>query len=148
MRAVVQRVSAASVSVDGKLVSSIGKGLLVFLGVSCSDTAAEAEAISRKISGLRIFSDSSGKMNLSAGDVDGSVLLISNFTLYGNVRHGFRPEFLQSAPADSAEPLYEKVLSLISRQLPVKAGVFGADMKVCADNDGPVTIIIDTDSLK
>ena len=148
MRAVVQRVNAAGVSVDGRLVSSIGQGLLVFLGISKEDTEAEAKRISAKIAGLRIFCDDNDKMNLSLKDVGGSILLISNFTLYGNVRHGFRPEFLRSAGAAAAEPLYEYVHRLLSEQVPTKCGVFGGDMKVCADNNGPVTIIIDTDDLK
>lgn len=148
MRAVIQRVNAASVSVDGALVSSIGKGFLVFLGISREDTEAEARRISAKIAGLRLFSDADGKMNLSLKQVGGSLLLISNFTLYGSARHGFRPEFLRSAGAAQAEPLYEYVHKLLSESVPVKCGVFGGDMKVCADNDGPVTLIIDTDDLK
>lgn len=147
MRAVVQRVNAASVSVDRRLVSSIGCGLLVFLGVSRTDTEAEAKKISAKIAGLRIFCDENDRMNLSLKDVGGSILLISNFTLYGNARHGFRPEFLRSAPAADAEPLYEYVHKLLGESVPVKCGVFGGDMKVCADNDGPVTVILDTDEL-
>ncbi len=148
MRAVVQRVNAASVAVDGRLVSSIGEGLLVFLGISKEDTEKEAERISAKIAGLRIFCDENDKMNLSLKDVGGSILLISNFTLYGNTRHGFRPEFMRSAGASAAEPLYNYVLTQLNKQIPTKGGVFGGDMKVCADNNGPVTIIIDTDDLK
>lgn len=148
MRAVVQRVNSASVSVDGKLVSSIGNGFLVFLGICREDTVAEAERIGAKIAGLRIFCDESDKMKLSLKDVGGSILLISNFTLYGNTRHGYRPEFLRSAASEAAKPLYDYVYSLLNAQVPTKCGVFGGDMKVCADNDGPVTIIIDTDDYK
>lgn len=148
MRAVVQRVNAAGVSVDGRLISSIGQGLLVFLGISKDDTEAEAKRISAKIAGLRIFRDENDKMNLSLKDVGGSILLISNFTLYGNVKRGFRPEFMRSAGAATAEPLYEYVHKLLAEQVPTKCGVFGGDMQVCADNNGPVTIIIDTDDLK
>ena len=148
MRAVVQRVNAASVSVDGRLVSSIGKGLLVFLGINRDDTEAEAKKLVAKIAGLRIFCDDRGKMFYSVKDVGGQILLISNFTLYGSVRHGYRPEFLRSAGADGARPIYEYALDELGKTVPTKGGVFGGDMKVCADNDGPVTIIIDTDELK
>lgn len=148
MRAVVQRVNAASVSVDGRLVSSIGRGLLVFLGVNREDGEAEAKKLAAKISGLRIFCDDRGKMFYSVKDIGGKILLISNFTLYGSVRHGYRPEFLRSAGADTAKPIYDFMLGELDRSVPTVGGVFGGDMKVCADNDGPVTIIIDTDELK
>lgn len=148
MRAVVQRVSAASVSVEGKTVSSIGEGLLVFLGVSAEDTICEAEKLAAKVAGLRVFRDENDKMNLSLSDIDGEILLISNFTLYGDVSHGFRPSFMRSAGADKAKPLYEAVLKLLSEKRPTKGGVFGGDMKVCAMNNGPVTVIVDTDDLR
>ncbi len=148
MRAVVQRVNSASVSVDGRLVSSVGKGLLVLLGIKNEDTEAEAKKIAQKIAGLRIFCDDRDKMFFSVKDVEGQILLISNFTLYGSVRHGYRPEFIRSAGAAVARPLYEYVLKELGSYVPTKGGVFGGDMKVLADNDGPVTIIIDTDDLK
>lgn len=148
MRAVIQRVNAASVSVDGRLVSSVGKGLLVLLGVKKEDTQVEATKIAAKIAGLRIFCDDRGKMFYSVKDIQGQILLISNFTLYGSVSHGYRPEFIRSAGADAARSLYEFVLTELNSSVPTKGGVFGADMKVLADNDGPVTIIIDTDDLK
>ncbi len=148
MRAVVQRVNAASVSVDGRLVSSVGHGLLVLLGIKNDDTEAEAKKLASKIAGLRIFCDDRDKMFFSVKDVGGQILLISNFTLYGNVRHGYRPEFIRSAGSSVAQPLYDFMLEELGKLVPTKGGVFGGDMKVCADNDGPVTIIIDTDELK
>ena len=148
MRAVVQRVNAASVSVDGRLVSSVGKGLLVLLGINREDTEAEAKKLASKIAGLRIFCDDRDKMFFSVKDVGGQILLISNFTLYGSVRHGYRPEFIRSAGAAVAKPLYDFMFDELNEYVPTKGGVFGGDMKVCADNDGPVTIIIDTDELK
>lgn len=148
MRAVIQRVNAASVAVDGKLVSSVGKGLLVLLGISREDTEAEVKKLAAKIAGLRIFCDDRGKMFYSVKDIGGQILLISNFTLYGNARHGYRPEFIRSAGAAAAKPLYDMMLEELGKSVPTKGGVFGGDMKVCADNDGPVTIIIDTDELK
>lgn len=148
MRAVVQRVNSASVAVDGKLVSSVGRGLVVFLGINREDTEEEAKKLAAKIAGLRIFCDDRDKMFFSVKDIGGSILLISNFTLYGSVRHGYRPEFLRSAGAAAAEPLYNFMLAQLNKTVPTKGGVFGGDMKVCADNDGPVTIIIDTDELK
>lgn len=147
MRAVVQRVFSASVSVDGELVSSIDKGILVFLGISKEDTKETAEKIARKISGIRFFTDDRDKMSLSVTDVGGKILLISNFTLYGSMRHGYRPDFMKSAGAAAAEPLYEYVLSLLNKTVECKGGVFGGDMRVFADNDGPVTVILDTDEL-
>ncbi|MBR6594558.1 MAG: D-tyrosyl-tRNA(Tyr) deacylase [Clostridia bacterium] len=147
MRAVVQRVFSASVSVDGNTVSSIDEGLLVFLGVGKEDNEATAAKIAKKIAGLRIFRDDNDKMSRSVKDVGGKILLISNFTLYGSVRHGFRPDFMKSATGAVAEPLYEYVISLLNETVECKGGVFGGDMRVKADNNGPVTIIIDTDEL-
>ncbi len=147
MKAVVQRVFSASVSVDGELVSEIGKGILVFLGVGEDDTKATADKAIAKISGLRIFCDERGKMFYSVKDIEGEILCISNFTLYGNPRHGFRPDFTKAAPYDTAKELYEYSLERFSESVPCKGGSFGADMRVWADNDGPVTILINTDEL-
>ncbi len=147
MKAVVQRVFGASVSVDGVLVSKIGKGLLVFLGVCKGDTTAQADKLMAKISGLRIFCDDRDKMFFSVKDIEGEILLISNFTLYGNARHGFRPDFTKAAAYEDAKALYEYSLNILNETVPCKGGVFGGDMRVQADNDGPVTIIIDTDEI-
>ena len=146
MLAVFQRVSSASVEVDGKPVGAIEQGALLFLGVETGDTPAEGERLARKVSELRVFEDEKGKMNLSVRDVGGGVLLISNFTLCGNCRHGRRPEFTSAARPEQAEPLYSAFAENL-RNLgvtTVQTGVFGADMKVKADNDGPVTLILDT----
>lgn len=147
MRAVVQRVNFASVSVNGEVISQIDKGLLVFLGINKEDTKEVAEKLARKVAGIRIFSDANDKMSLSVSDVGGKILLVSNFTLYGNVKHGYRPEFLRSAGAAVAEPLYEYVMSLINNTVECKGGAFGEDMLVVANNDGPVTVIVDTDEM-
>ncbi len=147
MKAVVQRVFSASVSVDGEPVSEIGRGLLVFLGVCKGDTAAEADKLMSKIGGLRIFCDDRDKMFFSVKDIGGEILLISNFTLYGNARHGFRPDFTKAAGYEDAKALYEYSLGKLNAAVPCKGGVFGGDMRVKADNDGPVTVIIDTDEI-
>ncbi len=147
MRAVVQRVYSASVSVDGVEVSSIDEGLLVFLGVGKEDNEDTVKKITRKIAGLRIFRDENDKMSRSVSDIGGKILLISNFTLYGNVRHGFRPDFMKSAGAAVAEPLYDLAIKLLNETVECKGGVFGGDMRVIADNNGPVTIIVDTDDM-
>ncbi len=147
MRAVVQRVFSASVSVDGELVSSIGEGLLVFLGISKEDNEETAKKLARKVAGIRIFSDENDKMCRSVSDVGGKILLVSNFTLYGSVRHGYRPDFMKSASGTVAEPLYEYVLKLLNDTVECKGGVFGGDMRVEVVNNGPVTVIVDTDEL-
>ena len=145
MRAVVQRVLSASVSIDGKVVSSIEKGLLVLLAVCHEDALKEAQWLSAKISKLRIFSDEQGKMNESVLDVNGQVLVVSQFTLYGSCRKGNRPSFTGSASPELADPLYEAFVQLLKDEgLTVGKGVFGADMKVTLVNDGPVTLVIDT----
>jgi len=142
MKAVIQRVKRTRLSVDGKLISEIPFGLAVYLGVKSGDTEREAEQIARKISALRIFEDDNGKMNLSVGDVGGEILLISQFTLYGDCSHGNRPSFTLAERPEKAEPLYEYVFKLLKGlNIPVKKGVFGADMKIEQYNDGPVTII-------
>lgn len=147
MRAVVQRVFSASVSVDGDVVSSIDEGLLVFLGISKEDTVEIANKLIRKVAGIRIFTDDRDKMSLSVSDIGGKILLVSNFTLYGSVRHGYRPDFMKSANGVMAEPLYEYVLEKLNETVECKGGVFGGDMRVEVVNNGPVTVIIDTDEL-
>jgi D-tyrosyl-tRNA(Tyr) deacylase len=137
MRALVQRVSRAAVAVDGAEVASIGSGLLVLLGVTHSDTAAEADWIAAKIRGLRIFSDADGRMNDPLGDRQ--VLCVSQFTLYGDARRGNRPSYIDAAPGPVAEPLYERVCDLLAAE----RGVFGADMQVSLVNDGPVTLLLE-----
>lgn len=146
MRAVIQRVLNASVSVDREVVSQIDKGLLVLLGVDTADTQEDLMWLVHKIAGLRIFSDSEEKMNLSIQDVEGEVLVVSQFTLFGGTKKGNRPSFIRAARPDKGEKDYlafvNELQQLISK--PMKTGVFGADMKVDLCNDGPVTLIIDT----
>lgn len=142
MKAAIQRVKKTVLSVDGKLVSEIEKGLAVYLGVGVQDTADKCEGMAKKIAQLRIFEDENGKMNLSVQEAGGEVLLISQFTLYGDCSHGNRPSFIGAARPELAMPLYEEVARLLSEKgLRVKKGVFGADMKIEQYNDGPVTII-------
>ena len=144
MKAVVQRVKKTTLSVDGQLISEIPFGLTVFLGVKAGDTEKEGDYIAKKIAGLRIFEDDNGKMNLSVKDVGGEVLLVSQFTLYGDASHGNRPSFTQAARPEIAQPLYEYVAKeLSSYGIVVKTGVFGADMKIEQFNDGPVTILLE-----
>ncbi len=145
MKAVVQRVKKTTLSVNGELVSEIPFGLTVFLGVTTGDTEKQGEYLAKKISALRIFEDENGKMNLSVKDVGGEVLLVSQFTLYGDASHGNRPSFTLAARPEVAEPLYEHtVAALRSFGVPVKTGVFGADMQISQHNDGPVTILLET----
>lgn len=144
MKAVVQRVKQTKLSVDGELISQIDNGLAVFLGIKCGDCERQAEWIAKKIAALRIFEDSCGKMNLSVKDVKGEVLLISQFTLYGDASHGNRPSFTEAEEPQRANKLYEYCAEkLKSFDVPVKLGVFGADMKIEQYNDGPVTIILE-----
>ena len=148
MRAVVTRVSSASVTVEGRTVGQIGPGYLVLLGIKVGDGEAQAEKLAEKITGLRVFEDETGKMNRSLSDVGGGLLVVSQFTLYGNVKHGRRPEFLQAAKSAEAIPLYEYFLRLCrERGFPPQTGEFGAEMQVSSVNDGPVTLILDTDTL-
>lgn len=146
MRLVVQRVSNASVKVDNKTVGQINKGFLVLLGIKSTDTKKEADYLVRKLINLRIFSDENDKMNLALKDVSGELLIISQFTLYGDCkRSGNRPSFTDSAKPDIAIPLYEYFVDECKKQIPVvQTGIFGADMKVSLLNDGPVTIILDS----
>jgi len=140
MRAVVQRVSSASVTVEGRRVASIAAGLLVLLGVRDGDGTDEADWIARKVAALRVFEDGDGKMNLSVRDAGGDVLVVSNFTVYGDARKGNRPSFVAAARPEAAEPLVERVREALAAQ----GGVFGAHMDVELVNDGPVTILIET----
>lgn len=142
MRAVIQRVKHTTLSVDGRLVSEIPFGLAVYLGVKVGDTDEMPAAMAKKIAALRIFEDENGKMNLSVGDVGGEIILISQFTLYGDCSHGNRPSFIAAERPERANALYEATRDeLISRGMTVKTGIFGADMKIEQFNDGPVTII-------
>jgi len=144
MRALLQRVNRASVKVNGEVAGSIGPGFVVLLGVTHGDTEGEAAWLANKIASLRIFDDPAGKMNLSLFDVDGAVLVVSQFTLYGNARKGRRPSFTNAAPPDIAEPLVEYFAErLQQRGLTVEMGVFGAMMQVEIHNDGPVTLILE-----
>jgi D-tyrosyl-tRNA(Tyr) deacylase len=144
MRAVIQRVAEASVTVDGAVTGAVGRGLLVLLGVGHADTEETARAMAAKIAKLRIFGDAAGKMNLSVEDVSGGVLVVSQFTLLADTRKGNRPSFTDAAPPDKANALYETFCqALASLGLAVGKGVFGARMDVRLTNDGPVTIIID-----
>lgn len=145
MRAVVQRVHEASVSVDGKIVGAIEGGLLLFLGVEVEDDERDAAQMAEKVAGLRCFEDEAGKFNLSVADVSGSVLAISQFTLHGDCRKGRRPSFTRAARPEHAAPLCEAVVRLLrERGLRVETGSFGAHMEVSSVNDGPVTLLIDT----
>ena len=149
MKAVVQRVSSASVVVDGSMVGSCEKGYLILLGVAAGDTEVDAELLCKKIAAMRIFRDENEKMNLSIRDIDGEALVISQFTLLADYRHGNRPDFLASAKPDEANRLYEYFKTLLSKEIRrVESGIFGADMKVSLVNDGPVTICMDSEILK
>lgn len=150
MRTVIQRVKCAEVTVDGESVGKIGKGFLVLLGIHENDSESEADTLAAKVSGLRIFTDANDKMNLSLNDVEGAALVISNFTLYSDCKHGKRPSFFDAARPEKASILYDYFCEkLISNGIAdVQKGIFGADMKVSLLNDGPVTLIIDTDELK
>ena len=149
MKAVIQRVAHASVVVDGVTVGSCKKGYMILLGVAEGDSELDAELLCRKIVNLRIFTDEEGKMNRSIKDVDGEMLVISQFTLMANYRHGNRPDFLASAKPEEANRLYEYFKTLASAEVRrVESGVFGAHMEVSLCNDGPVTIVMDSEVLK
>ena len=148
MRAVLTRVKSASVTVDGSVIGQIGQGFLILLGVTHEDTEAQAVKLADKLMGLRIFEDENEKMNRSLEDVGGQVLVVSQFTLYGNCKKGRRPEFLAAARPEIAIPLYEKFIALCrDKGFAVETGEFGAEMLVESVNDGPVTLIVDTDQL-
>jgi len=149
MKAVIQRVRHASVQVEGETVGRCGEGLMILLGVAEGDTEADAELLCRKIVNLRIFTDEAGKMNRSIKDIDGEMLVISQFTLLANYRHGNRPDFLASAKPDEANRLYEYFKALAAKEVrSVEAGIFGAHMDVELLNHGPVTIVMDSEVLK
>ncbi len=144
MRVVLQRVSSASVSIEGRVAGSIGRGFLVLVGFTAGDGGEDVEWMADKIAGLRLFSDDEGKMNLSLTDVDGAVLVVSQFTLYADARKGRRPSFVDAAPPEQAVPLYQSFVGALgARGLPVETGEFGALMAVELVNDGPVTLILE-----
>jgi D-tyrosyl-tRNA(Tyr) deacylase len=147
MRALIQRVSAASVDVDGERVGEIGPGLLILLGVRAGDTDKELAFVAEKCVNLRIFEDDDGKMNRSVRDVDGSVLVVSQFTLYGDTRRGRRPSFVEAAPPEVSELLYDRFVDRIGDYgINVATGIFGAMMNVNLTNDGPVTILVEKEA--
>ena len=147
MRTLLQRVSRATVSVDGSIVGQIERGFVVLLGVTHADGQAEAVWLANKIAGLRVFDDVDGKMNASLADVNGAVLVVSQFTLYGDVRKGRRPSFTNAARPEQAEPLVETLIDLLRSQgIPVATGVFGAHMDVNIHNDGPVTLMLEREA--
>ena len=148
MRFVIQRVARADVKIEGEVFGAIDKGFLVLIGVSDSDTKEIADKMVKKMLGLRIFEDEQGKTNLSLDTVGGELLLISQFTLYANCRKGNRPSFIEAGAPDMAEEMYEYIIARCKEQVPVvERGQFGADMKVSLVNDGPFTVILDSDTL-
>ena len=148
MRVVIQRVTEASVTIDGEISGKIGKGYLVLIGVADTDTKEIADKMIRKMIGLRIFEDEQGKTNLSLADVDGGLLLVSQFTLYANCKRGNRPSFIEAGKPDMANEMYEYIIEKCRESVDeVQTGEFGADMKVQLLNDGPFTILLDSDQL-
>lgn len=148
MRFVVQRVTHASVTVDGQVIGKIGNGFMVLIGVADTDTREIADKMVKKLLGLRIFEDENGKTNLDIHTVGGELLLISQFTLYANCRHGNRPSFIEAGKPDMANEMYEYIIAKCKEQVPVvEKGEFGADMKVELLNDGPFTILLESDQL-
>lgn len=146
MRVIAQRTTSATVRIDGETVGQIGKGLMLLVGITHSDTEQDVQYMAKKVAHLRMFEDTEGKMNLSVLDIQGAILSISQFTLYGDCRKGNRPAFIEAARPEQAEPLYNYFNTLLHEtyNLPVEKGRFGADMKVDFINDGPVTILIDS----
>lgn len=148
MRFVIQRVTQSSVSVDGTVIGKIGKGLLVFIGVAEEDTEETADKLVRKLTGLRVFEDENGKTNLSLADVKGELLLISQFTLYANCKKGNRPSFTEAGSPQKANALYEYIIAKCRENVPiVETGSFGAEMKVSLVNDGPFTVLLDSEKI-
>ena len=148
MKFVIQRVTEANVKVDGKIIGEISKGFMVLIGVGQEDTKEIADKMVKKLVGLRIFEDENGKTNLSLADVNGQLLLISQFTLYANCKKGYRPSFIEAGAPDMASDMYEYIISECKKSGPVvERGIFGADMKVSLVNDGPFTILLDSDHL-
>jgi len=147
MRVVLQRVSRSSVTIDGRIAGAIGRGFCLLVGFTHGDTRVQVDWMAEKVAGLRLFTDSEGRLNRALGEVGGALLVVSQFTLYGDTLKGRRPSFIAAARAEEAIPLYERFLSrLRERGLTVAAGEFGADMQVEIHNDGPVTLILDRDS--
>src|SRR3954465_11112693 len=146
MRTVIQRVSTASVTIDGDMKAGIGAGFMILLGIEAADTQEDADWLCQKIAQLRVFSDDEGKMNRDIKETDGEVLVISQFTLHASYKKGNRPSFIKAARPEQAIPLYEHFIATLTGKLekPIATGTFGADMKVALVNDGPVTIIMDT----
>lgn len=148
MKFVVQRVNEASVKVDGNVIGQIGKGFLVLIGVADSDTKEIADKMVKKLLGLRIFDDENDKINLSLSDVGGELLLISQFTLYANCKKGYRPSFIEAGAPDMANEMYEYIIKQCQENVPVvERGIFGADMKIQLLNDGPFTVLLDSDEI-
>lgn len=148
MKFVIQRVTESSVTIDGKIVGKIGKGFLVLIGVGQEDTIEVADKMIKKLIGMRIFEDENGKTNLALQDVDGELLLVSQFTLYANCKRGNRPSFIESGDPDKANELYQYIIAKCKESVPVvQTGEFGADMKVSLVNDGPFTIVLNSDEL-
>ncbi len=145
MKAVIQRVTKTTLKVDGELISEIGKGLVVYFGVQVDDVKESADYLAKKIAGMRIFEDENGKMNLSVKDVDGEILVVSQFTLLADTSHGNRPGFTEAERPEKANEMYEYFVSLLQNNYDIKTkkGVFGADMKIEQHNDGPVTILME-----
>ncbi|MCI7498815.1 MAG: D-aminoacyl-tRNA deacylase [Oscillospiraceae bacterium] len=143
MRTIIQRVTSASVDVDGKTVGRIGTGFLILVGFTDGDTEADCIRIAKKIGGLRIFSDENDKINLSLADVGGEILCISQFTLYADCTHGYRPSFIKAARPETAQPLYDFFCVELEKYAHTERGIFGADMKVSLLNDGPFTVMIE-----
>ena len=147
MRALLQRVSQASVTVDGRVVGKIGRGFCILLGITHSDTNKEADWLAKKIAGIRLFEDDAGKLNLGLADIEGALLVISQFTLYGDARKGRRPSFIEAARPERSEPLYEYfVEQLRTAGIPVQTGIFGANMQVEIHNDGPITMMLEREA--
>lgn len=147
MKAVVQRVSRASVTIDGAVTASIGKGLVVLLGITHADTTTQAEWMSEKVLALRVFPDSDGRMNEAVTDIGGEILVVSQFTLYADASRGTRPSFVKAASPDIAEPLYIHFIQMLKKKTPnVSTGTFGAMMDVALINDGPVTIVLEREN--
>ena len=148
MKFIIQRVNHANVKVDGDIIGQIDKGFLVFIGVSHTDTTETADKMVKKLVGLRIFDDSEGKTNLDLKTVDGSLLLISQFTLYADCKKGYRPSFINAGAPDMANDLYQYIIKECKKEISnVQTGSFGADMKISLENDGPFTIILDSDEI-
>ena len=148
MKFVIQRVNHAEVKVDGKIIGAIQKGFLVFIGVSQTDTKEIADKMIHKMTGLRIFEDENGKTNLALKDVGGELLLVSQFTLYANCKKGFRPSFIEAGAPDMANDMYEYIIDECKKaDFHVETGSFGADMKITLENDGPFTIVLDSEEL-